>query len=93
MKVKKTRIFFRDLRGTFGSLWFYEAGDSLVLFHFPFLSSDKILMQQNMIHTISEDFFAMEVSKHPSVAAGIGHFGRKVQIVPCNKTLSTCRRT
>ena len=57
MKVKKTRIFSETLGGTFGSLWFYEAGDSLVLFHFPFLSSDKILMQQNMIHTISKDFW------------------------------------
>ena len=57
MKVKKNAHFFGDLRGTFGSLWFYEAEDSLVLFHFPFLSSDKILMQQNMIHTISKDFW------------------------------------
>ena len=40
-----------------------------------------------------QGFLAMEVSKHPSVTAGIGHFGRKVRIVPCNKTLSTCRRT
>ena len=52
-KLKKYAFFSE----TFGSLWFYEAGDSLVLFHFPFLSSDKILMQQNMIHTISKDFW------------------------------------
>ena len=91
-KLKK-HAFFSE---TFGDFWL-----TLVLWSRRFIGSipfSFFVLWQNIDATKHDPhnfqgFLAMEVSKHPSVTAGIGHFGRKVRIVPCNKTLSTCRRT
>ena len=91
-KLKNTHFYRRPS----GDFWI-----TLVLWSRRFIGSipfSFFVLWQNIDATKHDPhnfqgFLAMEVSKHPSVAAGIGHFGRKVQIVPCNKTLSTCRRT